>query len=128
MISAYGILFTLMMIFLPYVQLTIALIIDSSPVAFADTIFSAPLIALKNSAGIFLIIISLMFAAYALGIMYRANQLAMVIGLLLTLFYISLMSKVESMSFENTLLIWSSILLVITIPLSYVIQRKWGGQ
>lgn len=128
MISAYGILFTLMMIFLPYVQLTIALIIDSSPVAFADTIFSAPLIALKNSAEIFLIITSVMFAAYALGIMYRANQLAMVIGLLLFIFYASLLSKVESMSFENTLLIWSSILLIVTIPLSYVIQRKWGGQ
>lgn len=128
MILTYGILFTLMMMLLPYVQMTIALIIDSSPVVFVDTIFSAPLIALKNSAEIFLIIISLMFAAYTLGIIYRANQLAMVIGLLLFIFYASLLSKVESMSFENTLLIWSSILLIITIPLSYVIQRKWGGQ
>lgn len=110
MILAYGILFTLMMVFLPYVQMTIALIIDSSPVVFVDTIFSAPLIALKNSAEIFLIIISLMFAAYTLGIMYRANQLAMVIGLLLFIFYASLMSKVDSMPFENTLLIWSTIL------------------
>lgn len=128
MIFAYGILFTLMMVFLPYVQMTIALIIDSSPVVFVDTIFSAPLIALKNSAEIFLIIISLMFAAYTLGIMYRANQLAMVIGLLLFIFYASLLSKVESMPFENTLLIWSSILLIVTVPLSYFIQRKWGGQ
>lgn len=128
MIFAYGIMFTLMLIFLPYVQMTIAFIIDSSPVVFADTIFSAPLIVLKNSAEILLIISSIMFATYSIGILYRANQLAMVMGLLLLILYVSLMSKIDSISFENKILIWSSILLVIMIPLSYFTQRKWGGQ
>lgn len=128
MIFAYGIMFTLMLIFLPYVQMTIAYIIDSSPVVFADTIFSAPLIVLKNSAEILLIITSIMFATYSIGILYRANQLAMVMGLLFLILYVSLMSKIDSISFENKILIWSSVLLVITIPLSYFTQRKWGGQ
>ncbi|MBQ0140728.1 MAG: hypothetical protein KBT36_15750 [Kurthia sp.] len=90
MLAIYSFYFTLLSLFLPYINIFLHLIFQKEPFIHGYTIFSNPIISLVNTLGIFLVFYVCSLSFYFISICWAKNKINLILAVLLVIILLNL--------------------------------------
>lgn len=137
LLAIYSFYFTLLALLLPYLNITLHLILKNEPFIKGYTLFADPSRALLNAWGIFLVLYLIALVFYFVGLCWRKHKSILLISFVSVLIIWNITKMNDILAPQLAKLPWSSFLFFSSVSIvaiacmlvvNYFVQRKWEVQ